>query len=222
MVDLSSRAIEDTELEETILRYSLRAIGIIRRTPLFGLLGFIMTGGSALFALPVGLRVEHRTNPLGLDVAQPALSWRTEDIARNWKQEAYQIEVATSPSLLFGDEPDIWDSGRVRSDESVGIQYKGPQLGQRKRYFWRVRTWDTTGKQEVSVESAWWEMGLLRPDAWTAGWISYTDAEEQQTLKNMQWLFPAVTHITLQAVREPISVTSCISMRSRRRACYIV
>lgn len=43
---------------------------------------------------PVALRCEYRVNPLGLDEAQPRLTWRVESSVRGAKQTAYQILVA--------------------------------------------------------------------------------------------------------------------------------
>lgn len=38
---------------------------------------------------PVGLRCEYRTNPFGIDVVQPRLSWVLESDQRGQKQNAY-------------------------------------------------------------------------------------------------------------------------------------
>lgn len=150
---------------------------------------FLLAVGMKAFGLPVTLRVDHRQNPLGIDTLRPSLSWQSEETSKGWKQAAYRVEVASSSSLLLADKPDVWDTGRVSSDESVGIPYKGEPLGDRQRYFWRVRTWDASGKEEVSAETAWWEMGLLRPEAWTARWISFDNARERQVLGRVQWLW---------------------------------
>ena len=140
-------------------------------------------------ATPVALRVEHRVDPLGIDVMEPTLSWQSDAKTKDWKQVAYRVEVANSAEGLRAGKADVWDSGRVGSNESVGIVYKGPKLEGGRRYFWRVRTWDAAGKEETSTENTWWEMGLLQPEAWTAKWISHDDAAEQALLKRVQWLW---------------------------------
>ena len=71
--------------------------------------------GTTAFATPVGLRVEQRTNPLGVDSLAPVLSWRSDAAAHNWVQTAYELEVASSPDLLRAGKPDVWDSGRTQS-----------------------------------------------------------------------------------------------------------
>ncbi len=149
----------------------------------------IMATGLRLSAEPVSLRVDSRVDPLGIDTPNPSLSWRSDDTAKNWTQAAYRIEVASDPSLLAASKPDIWDSGRIASNESIGIAYKGPSLTGGERYFWRVRTWDAAGKQELSTEAAWWETGLLAQSAWKAHWISWTDRTETRELAQMRWLW---------------------------------
>lgn len=41
------------------------------------------------------LRCEYRTNPLGIDVTAPRLSWKLESKARGARQTAYQVLVAS-------------------------------------------------------------------------------------------------------------------------------
>ncbi len=148
-----------------------------------------LMSGMAAHAMPVGLRADQRTNPLGLDTLQPALSWRSDATARDWRQSAYEIEVASSAALLRDGKADVWDSGRTASAESVGVPYRGPALRSSQRYFWRVRTWDAQGSEERSIETAWWETGLLQPQDWTARWISHDNAAEQAVLARVQWLW---------------------------------
>lgn len=75
----------------------------------------------------VGLRCEHLLDPLGLGVARPRLSWRTETEIEGWPQSAYQIEVRGP------DGATLWDSGRIDSGESLLIPYGGPPLASRQR-----------------------------------------------------------------------------------------
>jgi len=108
---------------------------------LIGLAGIAVSAS----ATPVHLRCEYRQNPLGIDAPEPHLSWQSDSSERNWKQAAYQIMVASSVDLLHAGRPDLWDSGKTESDESVGIPYKGSSLESRKRYYWAVRVWDAAG-----------------------------------------------------------------------------
>ncbi|ADW71166.1 alpha-L-rhamnosidase [Granulicella tundricola] len=149
----------------------------------------LISGAARVSALPVGLRVDSRVNPLGVDTAIPSLSWRSDDTQKNWTQSAFRIEVASNLSLLKANMPDVWDSGRVASNESVAIPYKGPTLMATKRYYWRVRTWDRAGKEQTSAELAWWEMGLIGNNSWKAKWIGYSDNTDAQALQRVRWLW---------------------------------
>jgi alpha-L-rhamnosidase len=119
------------------------------------------------------LRCEYRVNPLGIDVVQPRLSWILESQQRAQIQSAYQILVATSKENLGQDQGDIWDSGKVESDRSNQIVYKGKPLQSRMRCYWKVRVWDKDGQVSAWSEPAFWTMGLLEPDEWRAQWIGY-------------------------------------------------
>ena len=120
-----------------------------------------------------GLRVEYLTNPIGIDVTQPRLSWRIASTRRNTMQAAYQLQVGTSEASLARGADLLWDSGKVLSDASVFVDYAGPAAVSRTRYYWRVRVWggDTSGRASPWSPIAFWETGLLQPADWTARWI---------------------------------------------------
>jgi len=150
-----------------------------------------MLAGIATVAVgaPVHLRCEYRQNPLGVDASPPHLSWQSDNSERNWKQSAYQVLVSSSADNLRSGHGDVWDSGKVNSDESVGIAYKGRQLESRRRYFWKVRVWDSAGNASESVEDAWWEMGLLRPEDWSAKWITWKNPEDEADRQDVRWIW---------------------------------
>ena len=151
------------------------------------------------------LRCEYLKDPLGIDVAKPRLSWTLEtrnlkletgnmsEGTRGVKQTAYQVLVASSEEQLKDGwftscKPDLWDSGKVKSDQSIQVEYAGKPLESGMRCFWKVRVW--TAKSEVRDQrsadrkkeacSGWsntemWTMGLLEPASWQAKWITMTD-----------------------------------------------
>ncbi|MET8513668.1 alpha-L-rhamnosidase [Streptomyces sp. NPDC005077] len=116
-----------------------------------------------------GPTVEYVSHPLGLDVPQPRLSWPLASDKPGQKQTAYQIRVAGSPGRLS--KPDVWDSGKVMSPDSVLVPYAGPALTSRTRYYWSVRVWDAGGKASAWSEPSWWETGLTARGDWSAQWI---------------------------------------------------
>lgn len=117
------------------------------------------------------LHCEYQTQPLGLDIRQPRLGWKLQADRRAVRQTAYQIVAASTEDDLQEERDLLWDSGRVESDESVHISYKGPQLQSHQRVWWKVRVWDEQAKVTFYSEPAWWEMGLLKPDDWIGQWI---------------------------------------------------
>jgi alpha-L-rhamnosidase len=119
-----------------------------------------------------GLRCEYLINPLGIDVGKPRLNWVIESNHRGERQMAYQVLVASSPELLANDQGDLWNSGKVASDQSIQVEYAGKTLASRERCEWKVRVWDAGGKPSAWSSPAKWIMGILRPEDWTAQWIS--------------------------------------------------
>jgi len=145
---------------------------------------------SLAHAAPVRLRCEAVQNPLGIDNPTPHLSWQSDNTERNWNQSAYQILVASSADRLHRDSADLWDSGKVKSAESVGIPYSGPKLEARKRYYWAVRVWDAKGRASISSEIAWWETGLGATD-WKAKWIAWANPGEDADRAGVRWIWVA-------------------------------
>jgi alpha-L-rhamnosidase len=118
------------------------------------------------------LRCEYLTNPLGIDSLNPRLSWIMTANKRGEIQTAYQVLVASSPELLKRDQGDLWDSGKVASDETAQIAYSGSPLASRESCFWKVRIWDRDGHPSHWSEPASWSMGLLQPADWSGKWIT--------------------------------------------------
>jgi alpha-L-rhamnosidase len=119
----------------------------------------------------VGLRTEYKQNPLGMDTRKPRLSWQLQSAQRGVTQSAYQVRVARSEPDLRAGKNLLWDSHRVKSEESIQCPYDGPLLQSGQRYFWQVQIWDGSGRASGWSEPAYWEMGLLEPSDWKASWI---------------------------------------------------
>jgi len=132
---------------------------------------------------PVDIRCEYLKNPMGIDTENPRFSWKLETPdskpQREIKQTAYQILVASSEKLLKEENADLWNSGKVQSQQSVNIEYGGPStalgawktLESRKQYFWKVKVWDKDGKASDWSTTGSWRMGILKPEDWRGMWI---------------------------------------------------
>ncbi len=138
------------------------------------------TAASGQTTKPVALECESLSTPLGMDAKAPLLSWKIQDSRTGALQTAYEIQVASSSSILATGKPDVWDSDRVQSGNSLGVKYGGPPLVPSKRYFWRVLAWDRDGKQYPPSDFSWWETGLLEQGNWKAKWIGYEEPELRQ------------------------------------------
>ncbi len=118
------------------------------------------------------LRTEYMTNPLGIDVARPRLSWQLHSDRRGARQTAYRIlAAATEDSLVETGHDLLWDSGKVPSDQSTHVEYAGPPLRSAQRVWWKVRVWDEYDQPSPWSAPAWWEMGLLERAEWQGKWI---------------------------------------------------
>jgi alpha-L-rhamnosidase len=135
------------------------------------------------------LRCEHLENPQGIDTAQPRLSWLLQSGARDVTQSAYQVLVASSEKVLARDAGDLWDSGRVVSDESILVPYAGKPLGSRQACFWKVRIWDGQGIPTTWTQPARWSMGMLNAADWHAQWIGLDGVDSQETLAGTSWIW---------------------------------
>jgi alpha-L-rhamnosidase len=125
------------------------------------------------------LRAENQHNPIGLDTARPRLSWHLESSRRGERQTAYQILAASSAEKLAHNEPDLWDSGKVESAESIQIPYSGRALGSTEQGFWKVRVWDLAAKPSRYSKPASFEIGLLSASDWKASWITRTNVSSE-------------------------------------------
>src|SRR5262245_24481996 len=121
---------------------------------------------------PARLRCEALTDPLGIDVARPRLTWIVESDERGQRQTAFRVLVSSRREDLERGVGTLWDTGRVDTDESAAI-YAGATLGSRQRCCWTVQVWDRRGVASPPGPIACWTMGLLAPGDWLARWIAY-------------------------------------------------
>ena len=122
---------------------------------------------------PTHLTCEYLIDPIGIDEPRPRLAWRISDP----QQTAYQIVV-----------DDVWDSGKVESDQSVHVEYAGPLSQPGQRLIWRVRIWIQDGDESPYSEPAFWEAGLIGNDQWQARWIGPDVPQEAKAYTDCRYL----------------------------------
>lgn len=120
----------------------------------------------------VKLKTAHLSNPLGIDVIRPFLSWNAEG---GIKQTAYQI-------VALSEGKPVWDTGRREGSDMHDI-YEGPAES-RKQIEWKVRLWDESGMPGEYSDAAYFEYAFLEKSDWKAKWINPEihkfDKEENQ------------------------------------------
>jgi alpha-L-rhamnosidase len=138
-----------------------------------------VTGPSGVAGVPTAtrLRVEYLNSPLSIDTQVPRFSWALEHPGRSITQTSYRVQVwQVSPASLDVDVDStgnsgggdgrtvtkvqvvppgavqVWDSGVVRSNRTLNVEYSGSQLLSDTDYVWTVSWTDS----EVSLHFAWW------------------------------------------------------------------
>ncbi len=112
------------------------------------------------------LRTEDMVEPIGVDVAAPAFSWKMQSDVLGQRQTAYRIEVTAPDGTV------MWDSGRQADGDSVDIPYAGQTLAASTRYNWKLTVWDKDENPMTAAST--FETGLLGEAGFAgASWISY-------------------------------------------------
>ncbi|MEQ8848960.1 family 78 glycoside hydrolase catalytic domain [Botrimarina sp.] len=150
----------------------------------------ILATAASAFALDVEQTLcEHLRDPHGIDTPAPRLTWRLSSDVRGDRQTAYQVLVATSPGRLQAGEADAWDSGKVESDRSVLVPYRGRDLESHEHHWWKVRVWDHRGEPSEWSEPAEWLTGVLDDAQWDAEWIGIDVPDRTSHLSQASWIW---------------------------------
>lgn len=118
------------------------------------------------------LKVDYKTNPIGIDNPKPKLSWIIQSDETSTMQESYEIRTAYNKKDVERGRNLIWKSEKVATSKSVHVLYAGPQLESHQRIFWQVRVKDNHGNTSKWSDVAFWEMGFISGSDWSADWIS--------------------------------------------------
>lgn len=118
---------------------------------------------------PVNLHCDHLINPLGIDNANPRLSWMLNDARQGARQTAYQIIVSTDSLKANNENGEIWNSGKKESDQIL-VTYPEKNLQPFTKYYWKVNVWDKDGKKATSDINSF-ETGMMGMENWQGAWI---------------------------------------------------
>lgn len=127
---------------------------------------FIATAGILLIlnscvnnTVPVNLRTEYLTEPLGLDASNPRFTWEYSGDDEHFIPNRYEIKIGTNPKDLQTYE-------------------NGMKLKPHTRYYWQVEVWDQNGDKSRPSEITWFETAKLSSSDWNGQWI--TDSHDKE------------------------------------------
>lgn len=142
----------------------------------FSICCFLYLSSSAQGIEAMNLKCEARSNPLGIDVTNPKLSWQIKTSGRGFLQSAYQVLMSEDSLSLTKQTAPFWNSGRINSSESIGISYAGKKLSSAKKYYWKVKVWDGKGNASPWSSITSFTTGLFSANDWSgAKWIGYEE-----------------------------------------------
>ncbi|MDR1542442.1 MAG: glycoside hydrolase family 78 protein [Clostridiales bacterium] len=110
------------------------------------------------------LKTEYRVNPIGLDAWRPRFSWIIASKDKGVTQEKWRLKVLRAEEV-------VWDSGEVKTDQSVHVVYSGAPLSPATRYDIYVEVTDNKG--ETARADGFFETGLMDGSAFQADWITH-------------------------------------------------
>jgi len=142
------------------------------KTNLLLIITVIACMGASIRLSAQNLLVENKVNPIGIDVKSPRFSWQLISDKRDVVQTAYEIRISDNLQDLLKNKNLAWNSGKVLSDSSVYVLYKGKELQSNTKYYWQVRTWNNKSKSASWSQPASWQMALLKTSDWKAKWIT--------------------------------------------------
>jgi len=123
---------------------------------------------------------ENFVDPIGFHDSSPVFSWKLPVAGDVKSQSAYRIVVTSEPIVNSPTPSLLWDSGKVETEKSVWVQYKGSQFNSRQQAFWRVKFWDQDGNESQWSKESRLEMGLLGNSDWKAEWIEVDRAKPKR------------------------------------------
>jgi alpha-L-rhamnosidase len=131
---------------------------------------------------PYELLCESKFNPTGIATIQPQFSWKNKADVNKSHQTAYQILVASSPSMLKEGKTDLWNSGKVISSQSVWIPYKGETLESRSVAYWKIKLWDQNDDPSKWSDTHSFSVGLLTSNDWQGDYVGMSSDKAAEAL----------------------------------------
>lgn len=156
---------------------------------------------------PTGLLTDLMAVPLGIESKQPIFNWIANDYRPNEVQSAYQVLVASTRAHIDSDFGDVWDSGKVESNNSSEALYDGPELAENSGYYWKVRTWNKEGAPGPYSKAMFFTTAV--GSGWTADAIWAGGNESAASRQNVVFFRKSFTVDNLKSIeRAVVSITA--------------
>ena len=119
---------------------------------------------------------ENKISPFGVNPEEIIFSWEMQSNDMNVVQTAYQLVIASTNGKIKAGKFDVYNSGIVKSSQSIQVEYKGKEMHSGQTYYWKVRVWDNKNKASEWCNVQNFTTGLFSKKDWgNAQWIAYED-----------------------------------------------
>ena len=128
---------------------------------------------------PRSLTISLLASSVGIPLNQLRFCWQLTGDANSHCQTHYRIRVSSTQDGALQELPDLWDSGRVASDETLFISYSGASLQPWQGGYWSVEVWDEHGKSSGPIAaSSYFSIAPQSRQDWQAQWIGATSKDK--------------------------------------------
>ena len=121
------------------------------------------------------LRCNSFKSPLGIDSKPPVFSWQISSKQNGFIQSACQLYVSDNYATLKNRSASGWNSGKIKTDQSINISYAGKTLSAARKYYWRVKVWDKNNQGYRSIIDSFTTALFTKDDWGKAKWIGYDE-----------------------------------------------
>jgi len=101
----------------------------------------------------------------------PRLSWELSSPENGQYQKAWQVIVSDDKEKIKNGKGDIWNSGKIKGNETFGIKLPGNSLKSFRKYYWSVRIWNQNNEVTDWSKPGTIITGAFDNSEWKASWI---------------------------------------------------
>ena len=119
--------------------------------------------------VPVNLRTEYLTDPIGIDTTSPRFTWEYQSTDDSFVPTRTEVTVSTSPDMKQNKKVLNWQSSKPENRMSeIGKLSLQPAT----HYYWTVTVWDADGRECRTSEVASFETGYISFPVFSSKWIT--------------------------------------------------